>query len=91
MATKIRKSTVRKVGYITLTLTKDEPTGWLLDIERFDPYGGKPFKQDYWIEEKSTAENWFKSINGNEDIIALHQQSDLDPIEQYELPGSIWW
>lgn len=86
-----KNSKTRTIGYITLTLAKDDPTGWLLDIERIDPYGGRPFQQGYWFEEKDTAESWFKSINGNEDIIALHQQSDLPSIQQYELPGSIWW
>lgn len=78
----------RRVGYITLTLRKDKPKGYILDVERVDPYGGKPFRQDYWIEDKDYAEHWFKSINGNEDIVALHQETDLDPIQPYELPGS---
>lgn len=82
------KPKVRKVGYITLKLRKDEPDGWVLSIERIDPFGGTPFEQDYWFEEKESAENWFKTIHGNEDIILLHQHSDLPPIGEYDLPGS---
>ena len=81
----------KRIGYIYLTLRKDTPTGWILDVERIDPYGGTPFKQDYWFEDEDLAVFWFNEIQGNEDIVALHQESDLPPIEQYELPGSIWW
>lgn len=83
-----RKPKVRKVGYITLKLQKDDPDGWVLNVERIDPFGGTPFIQDYWFEEKGQAQHWFKHIHGNEDIILLHQHSDLPPIGAYELPGS---
>lgn len=86
-----KKLKTRKVGYIYLSLRKDEPRGYILDIERIDPFGGKPFRQDYWFEEKSAAEWWFRTINGNEDIISLHHETDLDPIKQYDLPGSVLW
>lgn len=84
------KTKTRKVGYIHLALQKDKDRGegWLLDVERIDPFGGQPFKQDYWFEEKREAEYWFNSIQGNEDILLLHHNSDLPPIKQYDLPGS---
>lgn len=49
-------------------------------------YGGKSFSQDYWFQEKKDALYWFRSINGNEDIFALHRETDLDPIT--DMPGT---
>jgi hypothetical protein len=76
----------RTVGYIHLRLRRDSPRGWLVDVERIDPYGGDPFQQSYWFEERAAASFWFKGIKGNEDILALHQMTDLDPIAN--LPGT---
>lgn len=83
------KSRRRTVGYINLALAKDpEQGGWVLAVERIDPYGGQPFRQDYWFQEYRSARDWFGRINGNEDIFALHRETDLDDIEN--MPGTTY-
>lgn len=83
MKAKVR---TRKVGYIHLALARDPGGGWVLAVERIDPFGGQPFRQDYWFEERANALEWFNMIQGNEDIYSLHRESDLPPI--VDMPGS---
>lgn len=88
---KLKLPARRRVGYIRLILRKGTKKegydGWyVLDVERIDPYGGKPFRQEYVNQELDHLLFWFNAINGNEDIFALHRESDLDPIA--DMPGT---
>ena len=77
----------RTVGDIFLTLKKDKSKGWILDVERMAPSGGKSFRQDYWFEDEANAEEWFGMIHNDHDIVSLHRESDLPPINPREYPG----
>lgn len=79
------KTKKKSVGYITLVLSPAEDRGWMLDIERLDPRGGVPFRQDYWFEDHANAMEWFQKVRGDEDIFDLHSLSDLAEITQF--PG----
>lgn len=66
--------TKRKTGYIHLELVSPEEEGtsdWVLRVERIDPFGGDPWKEDFLFEDGDSARRWYDSISGDEDLDAL--------------------
>lgn len=67
----------RKSGYIHLELIspeEDQTDNWVLRVERIDPFGGDPWKEDFPFEDQAEARRWFDGIVGDEDLDILIAQ-----------------
>lgn len=71
-------STKRNIGYINLELIspeEDQTDSWVLRVERIDPSGGDPYKEDFLFEEQEPALRWFSTLASDEDLDALIRQT----------------